>query len=189
MAPGVDAEWEAIRSIPAPPPVSPVRSASAAVVEVQRDAPSPPRLPPMPVAPQRVSQRAIRKRPRFGDAGELDGAASSFHSAPLPRKASVSPSQEMGVPAHALPGSEVLAMGLHAGTRKRFRATVLKLRRMFPRSARRAAHNPADHRRASILMKHAWFDMRAWPQSSCSTSPTRVATRIRWRFLTPSPPI
>ena len=39
----------------------------------------------------------------------------------------------MGVPAFALPGETVWAMGLHAGTRKRFRAEVIKLRNMFPR--------------------------------------------------------
>ena len=41
----------------------------------------------------------------------------------------------MGVPAYALPGEEVWAMGLHAGVRKRFKATVVKLRKRFPRSA------------------------------------------------------
>ena len=39
----------------------------------------------------------------------------------------------MGVPAYALPGNEVWAMGLHAGTRKRFKARVVYLRKMFPR--------------------------------------------------------
>ena len=37
------------------------------------------------------------------------------------------------MPTFALPGATVLAMGLHAGVRKRFKATVLKLRRQFPR--------------------------------------------------------
>ena len=79
---------------------------------------------------------------RFGDAGELDGAASSFRSAPSTRKASVDPGVEMGVPAYALPGQEVWAMGLHAGVRKRFKATVVKLRKRFPRSALRP---PIEH--------------------------------------------
>ena len=39
----------------------------------------------------------------------------------------------MGVPAYALPGEEVWAMGLHASTRKRFKAEVLSLRTQFPR--------------------------------------------------------
>ena len=39
----------------------------------------------------------------------------------------------MGVPAYALPGEEVWAMGLHAGARKRFKAEVLSLRKQFPR--------------------------------------------------------
>jgi hypothetical protein len=49
------------------------------------------------------------------------------------RKDSVAPSLEMGVPAYALPGEEVWAMGLHAGVRKRFKAVVIKLRTQFPR--------------------------------------------------------
>ena len=51
----------------------------------------------------------------------------------MARKASVSPSDEMGVPAYAMPGEIVYAMGLHAGTRKRFKAKVMKLRKQFPR--------------------------------------------------------
>ena len=39
----------------------------------------------------------------------------------------------MGVPAYAMPGSHVWAMGLHAGTRKRFKARVTRLRMLFPR--------------------------------------------------------
>ena len=39
----------------------------------------------------------------------------------------------MGVPSFALPGEQVWAMGLHAGSRKRFRAEVLSLRTQFPR--------------------------------------------------------
>ena len=50
-----------------------------------------------------------------------------------PRKASIEASLEMGVPAFALPGEEVWAMGLHAGTRKRFKAQVIGLRKQFPR--------------------------------------------------------
>ena len=85
------------------------------------------------MAPHRSSQRVSRKRARFGDEGELDGAASSFRSAPAARKASVDESVEMGVPAYALPGEEVWATGLHAGVRERFRAKVVRLRKMFPR--------------------------------------------------------
>ena len=39
----------------------------------------------------------------------------------------------MGVPAFALPGELVWAMGLHAGQRKRFKAEVISLRTQFPR--------------------------------------------------------
>ena len=59
--------------------------------------------------------------------------ASKFRSAPLPRKASVELAEETGVPAYALPGAEVWAWGLYAGARKRFRARVIKLRKLFPR--------------------------------------------------------
>ena len=85
------------------------------------------------MAPHRSSQRVSRKRARFGDEGELDGAASAFQSAPTARKASPEPGMDMGVPAFALPGEEVCATGLHAGVRKPFRAKVLRLRKMFPR--------------------------------------------------------
>ena len=39
----------------------------------------------------------------------------------------------MGVPAFALPGEQVYAMGLRAGVRMRFRAEVTALRTHFPR--------------------------------------------------------
>ena len=39
----------------------------------------------------------------------------------------------MGVPAYALPGEQVWAMGLRAGVRMRFKAEVIKLRKQFPR--------------------------------------------------------
>ena len=96
--------------------------------------PPPPQVPP-PVAlpPTPRPQRERKRKAQYGDNGELDGAASSFRSAPAARKASVDPSVEMGVPAYALPGEQVWAMGLHAGTRKRFKAEVVKLRPQFPR--------------------------------------------------------
>ena len=37
------------------------------------------------------------------------------------------------MPAFALPGETVWAMGLHCGGRKRFKAKVVKLRKLFPR--------------------------------------------------------
>jgi len=92
-------------------------------------------LPPPPVAlpPAPRPQRERKRKTQYGDNGELDGAASSFRSVPAVRKASVDPSVEMGVPAYALPGEQVWAMGLHAGARKRFKAEVVKLRTQFPR--------------------------------------------------------
>jgi hypothetical protein len=93
---------------------------------------APPPAPPASLPPSRSGRKRTRKA-FFGDAGEFDGAASSFRSAPMDRKASVDPAEEMGVPAYAMPGSEVLAMGLHAGVRKRFKAVVTGLRKQFPR--------------------------------------------------------
>ena len=95
--------------------------------------PAPP--PPPPAAPQPTPrpQRERKRKAQYGDNGELDGAASSFRSAPAARKASVDPSVEMGVPAYALPGEQVWAMGLHAGSRRRFKAQVVGLRKQFPR--------------------------------------------------------
>jgi len=39
----------------------------------------------------------------------------------------------MSVPAFALPGTKVWAIGLHAGVKRRFVAEVVKLRKTFPR--------------------------------------------------------
>ena len=64
---------------------------------------------------------------------DIVGPASSFRSAPPSRKASIDPSHEMGVPAYALPGERVVAMGLRGGVRLRFRAEVTALRKAFPR--------------------------------------------------------
>ena len=78
--------------------------------------------------------RQVKTADKFGTRGELDGAASSFQSAPVPRRAMPDVSVETSVPAWANPGSPILfAWGLHAGTRKRFRAKVLKLRPQYPR--------------------------------------------------------
>lgn len=97
--------------------------------------PPPPPMPlPPPMQPPVRPQRERKRKERYGDNGELDdGPASGFRSAPPPRKPSIAPELEMGVPAFALPGEEVWAMGLHAGSRKRFRAEVVSLRTQFPR--------------------------------------------------------
>jgi hypothetical protein len=104
-----------------------------ALEQPAEDVPPPP-PPPQEEPPQPL--RSARKRKAkaiFGDNGELDGPASSFRSAPAPRKASVDAASEMGVPAFAQVGQTVWAMGLHCGVRKRFKAKVIKLRKMFPR--------------------------------------------------------
>ena len=80
--------------------------------------------------PPARSKRDRKHTERFGDNGEL---RDDFHSAPQPRKPSIAPELEMGVPAFALPGEQVWAMGLHAGSRKRFKAEVVRLRTQFPR--------------------------------------------------------
>ena len=87
----------------------------------------------LPFAPLSRSGRERKRKQHFGDNGEFDGPASSFRSAPVARKPSVSLEEETGVPAYALPGAEVWAMGLHAGVRKRFHAKVTGLRKQFPR--------------------------------------------------------
>jgi hypothetical protein len=94
-------------------------------------APSPPPLPPAPplVVP-RASSRQLKRKQRFGDNGEFE---SRFRSAPPSRKASLDPSVETCVPAYALAGKQVWAMGLRAGVRMRFKASVIKLRSRFPR--------------------------------------------------------
>ena len=61
------------------------------------------------------------------------GAASNYRSTPMARKASLDPSVDMGVPAFAMPGNDVYAMGLRAGVRMRFRARVTGIRKQFPR--------------------------------------------------------
>ena len=98
-----------------------------------QEPPSPPlQQQPEPPQPWR-SSRKRKAKTVFGDNGELDGPASSFRSAPAARKASISLAEETGVPAFAMPGATVWAMGLHCGVRKRFRAKVVSLRRLFPR--------------------------------------------------------
>ena len=107
-------------------------------VEQQQDAeeellPLPP--PPAEAEPPQLWRSARKRKAKaiYGDNGELDGPASSFRSAPAARKASIDAVEEMGVPAFALPGETVWAMGLHCGVRKRFKAKVVKLRKLFPR--------------------------------------------------------
>ena len=108
---------------PPPPPLPPQ----------QMPPPPPMPLPPPMQPPPARLQRERKRKERYGDNGELDGNASSSRSTPAPRKPSIAPELEMGVPAFALPGEEVWAMGLHAGSRKRFKAEVISLRTQFPR--------------------------------------------------------
>jgi hypothetical protein len=106
--------------------------AAAAAAASDEPAPPPPDPPPTPMAASRP-QRDRKRKAHYGDAGELDGAASSFRSAPAARKASLDASVETEVPDFASIGEEVWAYGLHAGARKRFKAEVVKHRKQFPR--------------------------------------------------------
>ena len=126
--------------------------------------PSPPPPPPPPPSPPvvpRSSSRQPKRKERFGDNGEFEGAASRFRSAPPSRKASIDPSVEMGVPAYALPGNQVWAIGLHAGTRKRFKAEVVGLRNQFPRIIVKYIATEDDVKAAIALpeMKTAYLHM------------------------------
>jgi len=79
----------------------------------------------------RQSGRGLKRKERF----EIDmhQPAKAFRSAPVARRDSVPYSIEMGVPAWALPGKQLWAMGLRAGVRMRFKAEVTSLRKSFPR--------------------------------------------------------
>ena len=72
--------------------------------------PMQPLPPPMPAPPARPPRDRKRKE-RYGDNGEFDGAASSFRSAAVPRKPSIAPELEWGVPAFAMPGPPFEAHG------------------------------------------------------------------------------
>ena len=143
-APGADSEAEAAED---PEAVEAMEEEDA-----EAEAGSPPHAV-IAQPQQRASARAHRKRVRFGDNGEFDGAASSFKSAPIARKASPRQSEEMGVPAFALPGETVFAMGLHAGTRKRFKARVERLRKMV--RVRSEPNAPLRVRHAASLLSQA----------------------------------
>ena len=108
-------------------------AAAAASDEPAPPNPPPPLPPPPPATPASRPQRDRKRKAHYGDAGELDGAASSFRSAPAARKASLDVSVETEIPEFAAVGAEVWAYGLHAGARKRFKAEIVKHRKQFPR--------------------------------------------------------
>ena len=122
--------------------------------------------PPPPPPPPSSRGRAIKRKGHYGDAGEFDGAASSYRSAPIASKPAVSLADESGVPAFAMPPNRVWARGWHAGTHKWFKARVVKLRRAFPR-----IHVTFDADEQGNTHKHALpeldaylhaADVRAW---------------------------
>ena len=119
-------------------PAVPKRKAAAttpAAAPSARQRRNPPAAAPAPA--QQLSSRSgrsVKPAQKFGSKGEFEGAASSFKSSPVPRRALPPVSVETSVPAFAMPGGgEIYAYGLHAGVRKRFRAKVLRLRTQFPR--------------------------------------------------------
>ena len=116
---GEGAEMEDAPPAPAPEPPPPVAP--------------PPLAPPPPPPPPPPPRRERKRKERFGDNGELDGAASSFRSNPVARKASISLADETGVPEFAFPSNQVWAKGWHAGKHAWFKARVVKLRVKFPR--------------------------------------------------------
>ena len=66
-------------------------------------------------------------------------------------------------------------MGLHAGVRKRFKATVVKLRKRFPRSALRL---PIEHNeRPLYALTTRLCSMSRSEQSLSSILPPRAAAR------------
>ena len=136
---GREAEGVAEEAVEAVAMEAAQEAAEGEAMEAADEPPPPPPMPPPPPPPVRGSGRKRKAASRFGDSGELDGPASSFRSASAPRKESIDASLEMGVPAYCLPGEEVMAWGLHAGVRKRFRAKVVGLRKMFPRSMHEVA--------------------------------------------------
>ena len=106
----------------------------------RRNQPNPPPAPvaaPNPVAAPIASRsgRAVKAATRFGDKGELEGAARSFKSTPVAPKPVVPLAIENGVPGFAMPGATVWATGLHGGAKKHlaFKASVVKIRTRYPR--------------------------------------------------------
>ena len=113
--------------------------AKASTSGISKRAPRPSRPPPppppvLPPPPPSSRGRAIKRKAHYGDAGELDGSASSFRSAPVATtKPIVSLAEENGVPQFAMPGNRVWARGWHGGAHKWFKARVVALRVRFPR--------------------------------------------------------
>jgi hypothetical protein len=125
---GVDQWWVLATEDAAPPSSRSAPMPAPVPVSVQ--------APVHALVPAPVASRAGRKVAavlRFGDAGEQDGAGRSFRSVPVASKPIMSLADESAVPAYAVVGAQVWAVGLHAGVRKRFRAEVIRLRKQFPR--------------------------------------------------------
>jgi len=159
---------------PKPTAAAPKRKAAApAAAPAPRNVRSRPAAAAAPAAPpaaapvqqQQTSRfgRLVKSADKFGTRGEMDGAASSFMSTPVPRRAMPDVSVETSVPAWANPGSPILfAWGLHAGTRKRFRAKVLKLRPQYPRIVCAARSNwPSRQRHRWPPQAHLRVNLKA----------------------------
>ena len=94
---------------------------------------SPPPPPPPPQS-NRLG-RTIKAATRFGDRGEMQGAARDFQSTPVASRPVVPLEAEIEVPEFCVQGANVWATGLVGGVRKPFgfKAVVVALRSRFPR--------------------------------------------------------
>ena len=83
-------------------------------------------------SPPSRSGRQPKRKERFE--ADIDEAASKFKSASAACKKPITDASiDMQVPDFVSVGEEIYAIGLWAGTRKRFRARVVSVRAQFPR--------------------------------------------------------
>ena len=93
--------------------------------------------PPPPSPPPQSNRlgRTIKAATRFGDRGEMQGAARDFQSTPVASRPVVPLEAEIEVPEFCVQGANVWATGLVGGVRKPFgfKAVVVALRSRFPK--------------------------------------------------------
>ena len=114
-----------------PPPTKKARQTPP--VQKKPPPPQPPPKPPPTSTTTTQSGRECRKRARFGDAGEMDGKASKYASAPAPPKPYVSVIDEMTVPTYCTVGATIKVAWWHNSAHQLFSARVEKIRPKFPR--------------------------------------------------------
>ena len=147
-----------LKPVPNPKPSRKRKATSSSTTPRKRQLAPTPAPPPRPPVANRLG-RSIKPVAKFGDKGELDGAARRFASTPVARRGLAPLEDELGVPAFANEGAQIWAMGLHAGVRKRFKARVLKVRARFPRLHVRYEANEEGATDALLLpeMKEAYL--------------------------------